>query len=91
LGENSIIPRDIAVPQAGLLRLALAVQDHNGRFRYSTDRKTWTKLWSVLDATVLSDEYHRLGFTGAFTGIFCVDTARHEASVDFEYFSYTPL
>jgi beta-xylosidase len=45
----------------------------------------------ILDATVLSDEYHHPGFTGAFTGLFCVDTARHEAFADFEYFSYTSL
>jgi xylan 1,4-beta-xylosidase len=81
----------IAVPPAGPLWLALTVRDHSGRFRYSPDGKTWTELRPVLDAAVLSDEYHCLGFTGAFTGLFCVDTARHEASADFEYFSYTPL
>jgi beta-xylosidase len=42
-----------------------------------------------LDATVLSDEFDVLGFTGAFAGIFCADTARYEASADFKYFAYS--
>ncbi|MDR1147633.1 MAG: glycoside hydrolase family 43 protein, partial [Spirochaetaceae bacterium] len=70
--------------------LGLTVREHTGRFRYSLDGKTWVSLRPELDAAVLSDEYFHEGFTGAFTGIFCVDTARYAATADFAYFTYTP-
>jgi xylan 1,4-beta-xylosidase len=81
----------IAVPDTGPIWLGLAVQERYGRFRYSLEGETWTEVGPVLDAVVLSDEYYRLGFTGAFMGIFCVDTASYAAQADFSYFSYTPL
>jgi xylan 1,4-beta-xylosidase len=70
--------------------LGLTVRERSGRFRYSIDGKTWIALRPNIDAAVLSDEYFHEGFTGAFIGIFCVDTARYAARADFEYFSYTP-
>jgi xylan 1,4-beta-xylosidase len=74
----------------GGIWLGLTVREHTGRFRYSLDGKTWVPLRPGLDAAILSDEYFHEGFTGAFTGIFCVDTARYAAHADFEYFAYTP-
>jgi xylan 1,4-beta-xylosidase len=70
--------------------LGLTVWERVGRFRYSQDGKTWVTLRPSLDAAVLSDEYFHEGFTGAFTGIFCVDTACYTAHADFAYFAYTP-
>ena len=32
-----------------------------------------------------------MGFTGAFVGMFCVDTEFYEKPADFEYFDYTGL
>jgi xylan 1,4-beta-xylosidase len=72
------------------LWLGLTVRERTGRFRYSFDGKTWVTLRPVLDAAILSDEYFHEGFTGAFIGMFCVDTARYAACADFEYFTYTP-
>jgi xylan 1,4-beta-xylosidase len=83
--------RALPVPDSGPLWLGLTVRERYGRFRYSPDGKTWAELGPVLDAAVLSDEYYFLGFTGAFTGIFCVDTSRYEATADFEYFSYKAI
>ncbi|MDR0376539.1 MAG: glycoside hydrolase family 43 protein, partial [Spirochaetaceae bacterium] len=74
----------------GGIWLGLTVRERTGRFRYSLDGKTWIVLRPALDAAVLSDEYFREGFTGAFIGIFCTDTARYAACADFEYFTYTP-
>ena len=68
--------------------LGLTVREHTGRFRYSLDGKTWVSLRPALDAAVLSDEYFYEGFTGAFVGMFCVDTASYAAAADFEYFTY---
>jgi xylan 1,4-beta-xylosidase len=70
--------------------LGLTVRKRTGRFRYSLDGKTWVSLRPELDAAVLSDEYFSEGFTGAFIGVFCVDTARYTACADFEYFTYAP-
>jgi xylan 1,4-beta-xylosidase len=40
------------------------------------------------DATKLSDEYCGMGFTGAFVGMFCVDTEFYKKTAEFEYFDY---
>ena len=77
------------VPE-GPLYLRLTVREQQGSFSYSTDGKTYTNAGSALDSTVLSDEFDFLGFTGAFIGMFCVDTAMYKAVADFKYFSYTP-
>jgi xylan 1,4-beta-xylosidase len=79
--EGPIVPE-------GSVYLGLTVCEHSGRFRYSTDGKTYTDIGNVLDSAVLSDEFDTLGFTGAFVGIFCVDTARWKAYADFKHFSY---
>jgi len=82
---------DVVVPDEGPLWLGLTVNTRFGRFRYSVDGKNWVELRPELDAGVLSDEHDSLGFTGAFVGMFCVDTERYAKSADFEYFSYTVL
>jgi xylan 1,4-beta-xylosidase len=74
----------------GGIWLGLTVRERTGYFRYSLDGKTWVTLRPALDAAVLSDEYFHEGFTGAFIGVFCVDTARYAASADFMYLTYTP-
>jgi xylan 1,4-beta-xylosidase len=79
-----------AVPE-GPVYLRLEVREHRGIFRYSADGRHFTDTGKALDSTILSDEYDGLGFTGAFTGIFCVDTARYEAEADFSSFSYEPV
>ena len=79
-----------AVPE-GPVYLGIVVHEHSGRFRYSTSGGNFIDIGKVLDAAVLSDEFDTLGFTGAFVGMFCVDTARYAAAADFKYFSYTAL
>ncbi len=68
--------------------LGLSVRVRNGFFRYSLDGKTWNTLRPILDAVKVSDEYFREGFTGAFVGMFCIDTAHYAATADFAYFDY---
>ncbi len=70
--------------------LGLSVRGRNGFFRYSLDGKHWNTLRPILDSAMLSDEYFREGFTGAFVGMFCIDTARYAAAADFAYFDYKP-
>jgi xylan 1,4-beta-xylosidase len=82
---------DTAIHSGGKgIWLGLTVRERTGRFRYSLDGKTWVSLRPGLDAAVLSDEYFHEGFTGAFIGMFCVDTIRYAAAADFAYFTYTP-
>ncbi len=79
---------DIYLPETGPLWLGLTVDGRYGRFRYSLDGVNWVILRPTLDSAVLSDEYGGLGFTGAFTGLFCVDTQTLSGGADFEYFLY---
>ncbi|MDR2553434.1 MAG: glycoside hydrolase family 43 protein [Treponema sp.] len=79
-----------AVPE-GPVYLGLEVREHRGIFRYSGDGRTFSDTGPALDSGILSDEYDSLGFTGAFVGIFCIDTSRYEAEADFAYLSYEPV
>ncbi len=86
-GESKLW-NEVCIPETGPVWLGVTVRGANGRFRYSLDGETWVELRPVLDASVLSDEFDGLGFTGAFVGMFCVDTVNYTATADFEYFSY---
>jgi xylan 1,4-beta-xylosidase len=79
------------LPQEGSVWLGLSVREHRGVFRYSLDGEHFTDVGKDLDSRTLSDEFDALGFTGAFVGMFCVDTARYEAVADFKRFLYRPL
>lgn len=72
----------------GPVFLGLTVEERWGRFRYSYDGKAWAEVRPILDASVLSDDFNALGFTGAFIGLFCADTARYQAVADFEFLKY---
>jgi xylan 1,4-beta-xylosidase len=76
------------IPDEGPVWLGLSVRGPSGSFRWSMDGKLWSPLRPVLDTTVLSDEFSGLGFTGAFVGMFCVDTEAYRATADFERFAY---
>lgn len=81
----------IPLNSEGSIWLGLKVQVHTGSFRYSADGKIWHVVRPVLQAAVLSDEFGGLGFTGAFTGMFCVDTVNYSAKAYFDYFKYRIL
>lgn len=81
----------IAIPLDIPVYLGLRVLESSGSFRYSLDGKTWNILRPVLKSAVLSDEHGGLGFTGAFTGVFSVDTVNYSAVAHFQYFDYKVL
>jgi xylan 1,4-beta-xylosidase len=91
IGKSYRRSEDTILPATKGIYLGLTVHEKAGMFRYSFDGKIWNTMRPVLDAAILSDEYYREGFTGAFVGMFCVDTASYSAYADFEWFSYTPL
>ncbi len=82
---------EIFLPSGVTLWLGLTVRDGRGNFRYSLDGKVWCVLRPVLDAGVLSDEFGGMGFTGAFVGMFAVDTVNYTQSADFKFFDYKVL
>jgi xylan 1,4-beta-xylosidase len=82
---------DTVAPEPGGIWLGLTVRGKTGKFRYSPDGNVWNTLRPTLDASILSDEYYQEGFTGAFIGMFCIDTANYAAYADFKHFMYTPL
>ena len=68
--------------------LRLSVSYRAAQFSWSQDGETFHMMRPVCDAGKLSDEYAGQGFTGAFIGMFCVDTEFYTKSADFEYFDY---
>jgi xylan 1,4-beta-xylosidase len=50
--------------------------------------ETWQAVGPTLNAAILSDDYHHLGFTGAFVGLCCQDLTGHRRHADFPWFLY---
>jgi len=71
--------------------LKLRVHQAQAQWYWSLDGKTWNTIGDTFDASILSDEYGGLGFTGAFIGIACQDMQGSRAYADFSYFSYQEL
>jgi xylan 1,4-beta-xylosidase len=82
------LPDAASRPGAAGIYLGLTVREREGFFRYSLDGKSWSILRPPLDATALTSGG---GFTGAFTGIFCMDVASYQAAADFKWFKYRNL
>jgi xylan 1,4-beta-xylosidase len=89
-GEYSRTDYTTLPPGKGIY-LGISVRGGNAAFYYSLDREHRITVRPMLDVRVLSDEFFHEGFTGAFVGMFCVDTSYYKAAADFQYFEYTPL
>lgn len=94
LQVNTIMPNSLerGMPvklHGGLVWLRLQADMSRAAFSWSEDGKTFHDIRPICDAGRLSDEYAGEGFTGAFVGMFCVDTERYSKYADFEYFDYT--
>lgn len=68
--------------------LRLSVSYRKAQFSWSEDGKVFHEIRPVCDAARLSDEFGVQGFTGAFVGMFCVDTEFYDKKAYFEYFDY---
>ena len=75
----------------GPVWMRLEVDHAKAWFSWSQDGKNFNKIRPLCDASKLSDEYGGMGFTGAFVGMFCVDTESYKKHADFEYFDYNGL
>ena len=82
---------ETALPDAGPVHLKVTMQREAMQFAYSFDGETWMPVGPELDATILSDDYHKLGFTGAFVGLSAQDLTGRNHPADFDYFEYREL
>ena len=87
-GAFSMPLQDEPVLPAHRVFLKLTVHFAEAQWYWSTDGKAWNPIGSAFDASILSDEYGGLGFTGAFVGISCQDMQGSKMYADFSYFYY---
>lgn len=92
---NTIMPdndfqQGIELPlgKTGPVWLRLEVSYRTAMFSWSEDGTNFRSIRPICDAGRLSDEYAGQGFTGAFVGMFCVDTEFYRKEADFAYFDY---
>ena len=68
------------------MRLTICGREHF--FEWSTDGARWLRIGSIMDTTIISDEYSQYGeFTGTMVGLACVDSLFHRRYADFDFFS----
>jgi xylan 1,4-beta-xylosidase len=79
---------DLALPPAGPVRLALTLHAGTLHFEYALAEGPWRRIGPDLDATILSDDYDHLGFTGMFVGMCCQDLTGQKEPADFRFFQY---
>ncbi|MBQ9623414.1 MAG: glycoside hydrolase family 43 protein [Treponema sp.] len=77
--------------EKGAVWLRLEVDYKTAWFSWSQDGKNFRRICPICEPAKLSDEFGGLGFTGAFVGMFCVDTEFYKKPADFEYFDYIGL
>ena len=91
-GKNGeMLETETAVPDTGPIWLRVTMHREVLRFAFSIDASSWTQVGPDLDATILSDDYHKLGFTGAFIGLCAQDFTGQKHPADFDFFDYREL
>jgi xylan 1,4-beta-xylosidase len=93
LGTNAarsceVLAEDVAIPAEGDVQLKLTLKGVALQFYYQAGQGAWQPIGPVLDATVLSDDYSNLGFTGAYVGMCCQDITGQRIAADFAEFHY---
>lgn len=78
--------------------LKATIDRSNLQFSYSLDENVFINIGTVLDLSILSDDYVREGsdryrpaFTGCFVGICCQDLKSNKKHADFDWFEYKGL
>lgn len=91
-GKHDDLPEtETPLPEEGLIYLKISIRREALQFAYSLDNHTWQYIGPEFDATILSDDYHSLGFTGAFVGLCAQDLTGHDHPADFDWFEYREL
>ena len=81
----------VPLPENRTIYLRAAIDSTELQFFYSLDETSWIYIGEKLDATILSDEYDGLNFTGAFVGIAVFDYRNMSKKAQFDYFEYLEL
>lgn len=83
-----VLADDVSIPPAGVVDLRLTMERNRLQFGFRLPGEEWREIGPVLNAAILSDDYHHLGFTGAFVGLCCQDITGHRKPADFARFIY---
>ncbi len=89
--SGEVLAEDVPVPDSGPIGMRLHFKGGDLRFEYSIAEDDWQPIGPVLDATILSDDYQHLGFTGAFVGLCCQDLTGNSHPADFSSFHYAEI
>ncbi len=87
--SGEVLDEDIAVPATGPIGMRLHFKKTELRFEFRAPEGSWQAIGPVLNGAILSDDYHHLGFTGAFVGICCQDLTGRKLHADFSCFHYS--
>lgn len=83
-----ILAAEVPLPATGPVRLALSLAKLDLQFEFALPGRPWQAVGPTLNAAILSDDYHHLGFTGAFVGLCCQDLTGRRLPADFPHFHY---
>ncbi|MEN8157417.1 MAG: glycoside hydrolase family 43 protein [Bacteroidota bacterium] len=78
----------VSLPEGKTVHLRATIDSEELQFSWSLDGKRFTETGPVLDASILSDEYDGLNFTGAFIGMSVHDYRTMSKKASFDYFEY---
>jgi xylan 1,4-beta-xylosidase len=83
-----VLVDDVPVPASGEIGMRVTLKGVALQFEFSVPGGEWTGIGPVLNGAILSDDYHHLGFTGAFVGVCCQDISGQKRHADFRCFKY---
>lgn len=88
--------KEIRIPEnVSAVYFKTIVENTHYRYAYSFDGSEWQTIDYELDSLKLSDDYvvetQEGFFTGAFVGMFAIDTAGTRTHADFDFFEYQAL
>lgn len=81
----------VPCPGDDAVEVQLEMREGSLRFFYRMPGAEFVEFGPKLDASILSDDYVDLGFTGAFVGMAAYDLTGAELYADFDYFDYQEL
>ena len=95
---TEVIESPIELPGVGKVNLMVDFNRADIQFKYSLDGQVWQKAGSVLDGSILSDDYvqdaglrYRPAFTGSFVGVACQDLRGFKHYADFHSWEYIEI
>lgn len=85
---SELLERPVVLPPSGVVGLRLELNVAEIQFSFQIESSNWQGIGSVLPSHILSDDFHQLGFTGAFIGMCAQDLVGGRKPADFRCFKY---